>query len=140
MENEEKVETKDSVEIEYLWKDKKRPIFGLPLSFTTYRLKQDKIEVRTGFLSIKEEEIKLYRITDVTLYRSLLQRIFKVGTIHICSGDKTTPEFDIKDVKNSEKVKNLISETVEKCRDEKRVSTREILSNSDELDDDELHG
>ena len=99
----------------------------------------DKIEVKTGFLSIKEEEIKLYRITDVTLYRSFLQRIFRVGTIHICSGDKTTPEFDIKDVKNSEKVKNLISETVEKWRDEKRVSTREILSTNDELDDDELH-
>ena len=118
----------------YLWQDKKRPIFGLPISFTTYTLKKDKLEITTGMLSIKEEEIKLYRIMDVTLYRSLFQRLFGVGTIHICSGDKTTPELDIKDVKNSEHVKNLISDTIEKCRKEKMVSTREIISNLDEID------
>ena len=121
-------------ENEYLWQDKKRPLFGLPISFTTYKLKKDKLEIKTGFLSIKEEELKLYRVVDVTLYRSLFQILFGVGTIHICSGDKTTPELDIKDVKNSEYVKNLISDAIEKCRDEKRVSTREILSNSDEID------
>jgi len=121
-------------ENEYLWQDKKRPIFGLPISFTTYKLKKDKLEITTGMLSIKEEEIKLYRIMDVTLYRSLFQRLFGVGTIHICSEDKTTPELDIKDVKNSEHVKNLISDTIEKCREEKRVSTREIISNLDEID------
>lgn len=118
----------------YLWQDKKRPFFGLPISFTTYKLKKDKLEITTGMLSIKEEEVKLYRIVDVTLYRSLFQRLFGVGTIHICSGDKTTPELDIKDVKNSEHVKNLISDTIEKCREEKRVSTREIISNLDEID------
>ena len=37
---------------------------------------------------------------DLTLKCSIWQRIFNVGTIHCCSGDKTTPEFDIKDIKN----------------------------------------
>lgn len=116
-----------------LWKDRKRPIFGLPLSFTRYRLTEEKLLINTGFFSIKEEEIQLYRIMDVTLKCSLLQRIFNVGTIHCCSGDKTTPEFDIKDVKNPSHVKELLSKNIEIQRDRKRISGREFLGDFDEI-------
>lgn len=127
--------------IEQLWKDKKRPIFGLPLSFTNYKLTEEKLIIQTGIFSLKEEEIKLYKVTDITLYRGFLQRIFGVGTIHICSGDKTAPEIDIKDVKDSSNVKELISQYVEICRDKKRVSAREIISTyDDDEDDDDIHG
>ena len=88
--------------------------------------------INTGFFSIREEEIQLYRIMDVTLKCSLLQRIFKVGTIHCCSGDKTTPEFDIKDVKNPSNVKELLSKNIEIQRDKKRISGREFLGDFDE--------
>lgn len=116
-----------------LWRDRKRPIFGLPLSFTRYRLTEEKLLINTGFFSIKEEEIQLYRIMDVTLKCSLLQRIFNVGTIHCCSGDKTTPEFDIKDVKNPSNVKELLSKNIEIQRDRKRISGREFLGDFDEI-------
>lgn len=115
-----------------LWKDRKRPLFGLPLSFTRYKLTEEKLLINTGFFSIREEEIQLYRIMDVTLKCSLLQRIFKVGTIHCCSGDKTTPEFDIKDVKNPSNVKELLSKNIEIQRDKKRISGREFLGDFDE--------
>lgn len=118
--------------LEIIWKDRKRPIFGLPLSFTKYRLTQEKILIETGILSIKQEEIQLYRIMDLTLNRSLWQRIFGVGTIHCCSADKTTPEFDIKDIKNPEEVKELLSKQIEEQRDKKRVSGREFLADSEE--------
>ena len=70
--------------LEIIWKDRKRPIFGLPLSFTRYKLTEEKLLINTGLLSIKEEEIQLYRIMDVTLKCSLWQRLFNVGTIHCC--------------------------------------------------------
>lgn len=117
----------------YIWTDKKRTIFGLPLSFTTYKLTQEKLLVETGFLSKKEEEVRLYRIMDLTLLRPLTQRIFKVGTIHCCSADKSTPEFDITKIKNAEKVRDMLSEMVEKQRDQKRVAGREYM------DDDVAH-
>lgn len=63
-------------DLKIIWKDRKRPIFGLPLSFTKYTLLEDKLLIDTGFLSTKQEEVKLYRIMDVTLQRSLWQRIF----------------------------------------------------------------
>ncbi len=115
---------------EYIWKDKKRGIFGLPLSFTTYMLEDDKLLISTGFLSKREEEIRLYRIMDLTLKRSFGERLCGVGTIHCCSADKSTPEFDIKHIKNPREVKNLLSDMVEEERERKRIAGREFLADS----------
>ncbi len=117
-----------------IWKDRKRTIFGLPISFTVYTLTEKKLLIDTGFLNKRQEEIMLFRITDVTLERRLSQRIFGVGTIHCCSADKTTPEFDIKNVKNSSQVKELISDQVFKERKENGVSSREIQFGNDEFE------
>ena len=64
---------------------------------------------------------------DISLKRRLIQRIFGVGTIHCCSADKTAPEFEIKDVKNAEDVKELLSKKVEEERERKRISGREYM-------------
>ena len=119
-------------DLSIIWKDRKRPILGLPLSFTKYKLTEEKILINTGILSINEEEIQLYRIMDVTLQCSFWQRIFNVGTIHCCSGDKTTPEFDIKDVKNPSHVKELLSKNIEIQRDKKRIAGREFFGDFEE--------
>lgn len=123
--------------IAYRWQDRKRIIFGLPWSFTRYKATDEKLIVKTGILSTNEEEIRLYRIMDMTLKRSLGQRLWGLGTIHVCSADKSTPEFDIKRIKNSENVKNMLSDMVEAERARKRVSGREFMS-GEEFDDDTL--
>ena len=122
----------------YVWKDRKRIIFGLPWSFTRYRLLEEKLIIDTGFLSRNEDEIRLYRIVDLTLKRSRWERLFGLGTIHCCSGDKTSPEFDILHIKNSKQVKELLSDMVERVRMERRVGVREFMGADDEaLDFDE---
>lgn len=115
------------MENQCFWKARKRTLFGLPLSFTVYRLTGEKLMIETGFLNKKEEEIRLYRILDVTLKRSLGERIWGLGTIHCCSADKSTPEFDISRIRNAAKVKDMLSDLVEKQRDAKRVSSREFM-------------
>ncbi|MDD4796863.1 MAG: PH domain-containing protein [Eubacteriales bacterium] len=119
-----------------VWTDKKRTLFGLPLSFTRYTLTEEKLLIETGFLSKKEEEVRLYRILDVTLRRSLGQRFFGVGTIHCCSADKSTPEFDISGVKRSAEVKDRLSDMIERQRTAKRVTSREYMmaDDGDDLD------
>ena len=52
-------------EFDYIWTDKKRTIFGLPLSFTRYFLTETKFITRTGFLSIDE----LYTVKIQTLLK-----------------------------------------------------------------------
>ena len=59
-----------------LWTDKKRTFLGLPLSFTRYYLTDHQLITRVGFLSIKEDEIELYRIVD--------KRIEQTGYFHSC--------------------------------------------------------
>lgn len=126
---------------QYVWKDKKRTIFGLPWTFTTYKLTKDKLLIESGFLSKKEEEVRLYRIMDLTLNRPFWQRIWGLGTIHCCTADKSTPEFDVLKIKNAEYVKNLLSDMVEEERDKKRVSAREYMSDDvDDIDDHDADG
>lgn len=113
------------------WKDRRRTIFGLPWTFTKYTLTPEKLLVQTGMLNLKEEEVRLYRIMDVTLHRSVGERLFGLGTIHCCSADKSTPEFDIKRVKNPHQVKELLSDLVEQERMNKRVSSREFMDDEE---------
>lgn len=117
-----------------LWKERKRTFLGLPLSFTVYTLTEDVLTVRSGFLNTNEEEIRLYRIMDITLKRTLEERIFGLGTIHCCSADKSTPEFDIKRIKNPREVRTLLSDLVEKARSERYVGIREYMD-GDEIQD-----
>ena len=120
-----------------IWTDRKRIIFGLPWTFTKYILTKEKLLVETGILNKDQEEIRLYRIMDMTLRRSLWQRLFGLGTIHCCTADRSSPELDIKWIPDSENVKELLSDLVEAERMEKRVSSREFFSDSDgDLDDD----
>ena len=120
-----------------IWTDRKRIIFGLPWTFTKYILTKEKLLVETGILNKDQEEIRLYRIMDMTLKRSLWQRLFGLGTIHCCTADKSSPELDIQWIPDSENVKELLSDLVEAERMEKRVSSREFFSASDgDLDDD----
>lgn len=123
--------------MDYVWKDRKRTFLGLPLSFTVYSLNEERLFIKSGFLNIKEDEVRLYRITDLSLTRTLLQRMFGVGTISCCSADKTLGNFVIKSVKNPRDVKEKLSELVEKQRDKKRVTSREFLDDSND-DDEEL--
>ena len=117
--------------MEYVWRDRKRTLFGLPLSFTVYKLTEEKLLIETGFLSKKEEEIRLYRIMDMTLVRPLGQRLFGLGTIHLCTADKSTPEVDIKCIKQSREVKELLSDMVEAQREEKGITAREFIDGDD---------
>lgn len=120
-----------------IWTDRKRIIFGLPWTFTKYTLTKEKLLVETGILNKDQEEIRLYRIMDLTLKRSLWQRLFGLGTIHCCTADKSSPELDIQWIPDSQNVKELLSDLVEAERMEKRVSSREFFSDSDgDLDDD----
>ncbi len=127
--------------MEYLWNDRKRTLFGLPLSFTKYMLTEDRLFIEEGFLNKKEDEVRLYRIMDLSLKRSFGQRIFGVGTIHCCSADKSMGDFDIVSVKHPREIKEQLSELVEAQRDAKRVTNREYMNDNDhdDFDDDDIH-
>ena len=125
---------------EIIWKDRKRIFFGLPWTFTKYSLSEDRLFISTGFFSVKEDEVRLYRIMDVSLERKLWQRMCGLGTIKCCSADKTMEDFEIRNIKKSREVKEMLSNMVEDECTKKKVSSREFMDHErDEFDDYDDH-
>lgn len=116
-----------SIHIECLWQDRKRYL-GLPLSFTRYKLSEDRLFVSVGFLNIKDDEVLLYRVRDIDTRRSLWQRIFGVGTVTVMSSDKTMPTLVLKNIKAPLFVKELIHKQVEEMKIRRRVRFGEIMT------------
>ena len=121
--------------IEYLWEDRKRHC-GLPLSFTKYKLSVDRLFFETGALNTEEEEVQLYRVRDISVRRTLWQKICGVGTVTVNSSDKSTPTIELKNIKCPKDVKELLNEQVEKVKVARNVRIGEIIDNVDMPDAD----
>lgn len=117
--------------MDLLWKERKRIWCGLPLTFTVYSYDNERFYVKSGFLNQRQD------VQDLTVTRSLSQRIFGMGTILVNSSDKTLGDFEIKNIKNVMDVKEQLSALVEIQRDQKRVYTRENISGDSEADHDD---
>ena len=115
------------IDFDYIWTDKKRTIFGLPISFTRYILTEKKLVTRTGFLSIKEDEVELYRITDKSLQLPLGQRMFGCGTVTMHCKDTDTPVKIVTSIKNPREFMTLLEENVDIQRDRYRVRGRDMI-------------
>ena len=110
-----------------IWKDRKRTIFGLPISFTKYTLTEEKLVIDKGFFTKIQEEVRLYRMTDFSVRQSFFDRFFNVGKINISSSDNTQGEFSLLGVKKPYVIKEILSDYVEKEREKKGIVTNEFL-------------
>ncbi len=119
-----------------IWSERKRNWLGLPWTFTVYGLSEDRLFIKSGVMTVHEDEVRLYRILDLTLSRSLWQRMLGLGTIHVDSSDKTMKNFDIINIRNCYDVKEQLSSLVEAERDNKRVSSREFMGSQHDFEDD----
>ena len=111
-----------------IWHDRKRNFPGLPWTFTVYEFSNDRFFVDRGLINSREDEVRLYRITDVFLTRSLWQKIIGTGTIHVSSADHSLGNFEIINIKDSMNVKEQLSALVETSRRQNRVYTRENMN------------
>ena len=120
-----------------LWRDRKRNFLGLPWTFTVYQLDKERLFIDSGLFTTVEDDVRLYRITDITLRRTFWQKIIGTGTIHCDSADKTMKEFEIANIKKSFETKELLSGLVEEARRANRVYAREDMHTGHDFDPDE---
>ena len=97
--------------------------FGLPWTFTKYEIKDDMITINSGFLSTTENDCYMYKVQDVQLRTSLIEKIFGLGTVICHTGDNTDPSLVLEHIRNSKEVKNFILAASEEARLKRRVLT-----------------
>lgn len=136
----EKLEEEFNGERVLQYERKRWGFFGLPFTFTKYYLTEKRFVKRSGLLNFEEDEVLLYRVLDICIRMSLWQKIFGLGTIELITSDKTDPNVIIKNIKNTRRFKNNLSEYVEIERNLKRVRMGEIVDNNESDDETFEHG
>ncbi len=127
-------------DFEYVWTDKKRTIFGLPLSFTRYFLTETKFITRVGLFNLVEDELDLYTVKDKKLILSFSNRLFKCGTIIMYVIDTDTPVKEIKSIKAPRKVLEMLDKQINIQRDRYRTRGRDLIGGGyDHCDCDNCH-
>ena len=112
-------------EEEILWKDRKHHMW-FPFSFTKYSVSKSSLYVQQGFFKTSYDETLLYRIMDIRLSRTLLQKFFGTGTVELFTRVDTQHVIQLKNIKHSKDVRRLLSNLVEQVRNEKNVVGKEF--------------
>lgn len=111
---------------EVIWK-------GGPSKFTAprkslterYEATTERLKVDYGLLNRHTEEIELFRVQDLSVERSMFDRLFGVGDIVIHSGDATGGKIILWDVPDAERVKDIIRKASRVERQRHRVGVFE---------------
>ena len=116
--------------------EKKRWLFlGLPFTFTKYVIKEDMITVDTGVFTKVENDCYMYKVQDVKLTTTLLERIFGLGTITCYTGDVTNAELKLIHIRKSKEVKNYLLKASEAARMKRRTLNTLDIGAAQDLSD-----
>ena len=104
-------------------------LLGVWLSWKSsrYRLTNQRLFVRKGWLSRMVQEVELYRVKDVALYQDMVDRLFDVGTITVIAEDSTTPRISMPGIKAPESVKESIRNAYRTSRKREGVRAAERI-------------
>lgn len=114
---------------------KRTKFLGLPLSYTKYTISDEKLTITSGFLNITEDDTFMYKIQDVRLTRSLMERMFKLGTITCYTGDTTHPRLELEHIKRSRVIKDFIMYSSEESRRKRRALRTQQMEAENPVED-----
>ena len=69
----------------------------------------------------------IYRVLDISLKRTLLNRICGTGSVILRTKDASDSILTLKNIRNSQQVKDMLSELVEQARRDNGLLGREMF-------------
>ncbi|MCR5256494.1 MAG: PH domain-containing protein [Acetatifactor sp.] len=112
--------------------ERKRLLFlGLPWTFTKYFIKEDVLTIDSGFFKVIENDCYMYKIQDVELSASFLERMAGLGTVTCFTGDTTHPRLQLIHIKHAKEVKDFILKSSEAARIKRRTVNMLDIGNGD---------
>ncbi|MBQ6844942.1 MAG: PH domain-containing protein [Agathobacter sp.] len=110
--------------------------FGLPWTFTKYTITPSLLTIAQGLLNTTEDDCYMYKIQDVKLNKTLLERLFGLATITCYTGDVTHKEIKLEHIKHADEIKTYLLKTSEEARIKRRtLSTIDISANADDIEE-----
>ena len=107
--------------------------FGLPWTFTSYTITDEIITVDAGLLNKQENDCYMYKVIDVRLESSLLERIFGLGTVHCFTGDVTDQDLKLLHIRHAKEIKDFILKQSEQERMKRKTLNMQHLDGSHEM-------
>ena len=124
----------DEDEVKYC--ERKRLLFfGLPWTFTKYTITPSMLTIDQGLLKTEENDCYMYKLQDVKLTTTLLERIFGLGTITCYTGDVTNAELKLIHIRKSKEVKNYLLKASEAARMKRRTLNTLDIGAAQDLSD-----
>jgi membrane protein YdbS with pleckstrin-like domain len=93
----------------------------------SYRLTNERLFIRRGWLAKHVNELELYRVKDVVVNQGFLQRLLGYGNITVLADDDTTPEVDLVRISSPTKVKEMIRTHYRAARQREGVHPTEFM-------------
>lgn len=93
----------------------------------SYRLTNERLFIRHGWLAKHVNELELYRVKDVVVDQGILQRLLGYGTITVLADDDTTPKVDLDRISSPTKVKEMIRTQYRAARQREGVHPTEFM-------------
>ena len=84
---------------------------------TSYVLTTQRLIVTSGVFGRRVEEVELFRIRDIELQASFLERLCSVGTVRVHSNDRTAPVLAIEGVRGAGRLKETVRTRVAMLRE-----------------------
>lgn len=83
---------------------------------TAYRLFPDRLEIESGLISRKIENVELFRVRDVGLRQSIYGRIGGFGDVYVHSTDSSTPDLHVRAIDAPQEFYQQLRQLVSRSR------------------------
>lgn len=112
-----------------LWNQRKRNWCRTPFTFTVYTLTDQELSIKTGVLNQKFNLIKLFRIVDISVERTFLQRLFGMSTLVLNTHDSSSGDGVVKliNIIDGFGVHEIMQGAVDDSRQMNGMTTREFI-------------